>query len=958
MTSNAPKSAAPQPVRFINWLFPRLFSLLAALLLAGLMPQAALAAPAVGTVIGNSTSITYTDASLVPRTVTSNTVNTTVQQVASLTLTASQAKIVAPGGTVYFPHTLTNTGNGPDTFNLTAIDANSGNITFTGLVMYVDANGDGVPDNVTAITTTGVTPVAAGATFKYVVAASVGAVVNGDADTITATAASVFTPAATASNTDTVNVSANAVVNVTKAISAPSGASPSGPYTITLTYNNTGNSTATDVALYDALPAGMTYVAGSGRWSVSGTTVLTDGAAVAEVAPALGNIVYDTTTAPDTVYARIASVAAGVTGNLTFQVNIASNVLAGALNNTAKWCYDNNGASAGGLTPAACDPLVAASVSTNGTSTNTVGFIVNQTASVTIRDTGVSDAPLAQSDTDLTLNDIALVSVATQGATVSFKSVIVNNGNFADTFSLATSASTFPPGTTFLIFQADGVTPLVGATPAVAALGGLYSVFVKATLPIGATNITNPGPYNVTLTATSVFNVAVSDTTTDRLTAIASSVVDLTNNFARLDSTPAGTAAAGNSATTGFGATGATVITTNIANAGTTTRFTLYVNNVVGPADSYNLTAAIAGSPAGWSVVFRDSTSTGIGTGVIITNTGTINSSANRVVYADVTLAASAPPGTTNIDFTITSPSTGATEVKRDAVTINTVRSITLSPASQTAQVLASATAVYTHIITNAGNVTEGGIALGQVALSLPATGATAGWTTIIYWDKNNDGVLDAGDPVVSDLFQLTGGSGGASTAAGLDPAESARLFVKVTAPSTAVGDVNTVTLTATVAGTINTVAYVGSPITVTDQTTIIGGTITAVKEQALDPLCNNTVSGVFAQTPVTAGAIPGACIRYRITATNVGVAAATTVVASDATPPNTKYNDGAGLAGGVVTGAALCTGVLGTAPAAHTTAGTLTGPACNTTGTIQVTVPTLAGGASFVITFGVRIDP
>ncbi len=955
MTSNAPKSAAPQPVRFITWLIPRLFSLLAALLLAGLMSQGALAAPAVGTVIGNSTSITYTDASLVPRTVTSNTVNTTVQQVASLTLTATQTKIVSPGGTVYFPHTLTNTGNGPDTFNLTAVDANTGNITFTGLVMYIDANGDGVPDNVTPITTTGLTPIAAGTTFRYVVAASVGAAINGDAETITATAASVFTPAATASNTDTVNVSANAVVNVTKAISAPSGASPSGPYTITLTYNNTGNSTATDVALYDALPASMTYVAGSGRWSVSGVTVLTDGSTVAEVAPALGNIVYDTTTGPDTVYARITSVAAGVTGNVTFQVNIASNVLAGTLNNTAKWCYDNNGASPAGETPAACVPANAASVGTNGTATNTVGFIVNQTASVTIRDTGVSDAPLAQSDTDLTLNDIALVSAATQGATVSFKSVIVNNGNFADTFTLATSASSFPVGTTFQIFQADGVTPLVGATPAVAASGGLYSVFVKATLPIGATGA---GPYNVTVTATSVFNVAVSDTTTDRLAAITASVVDLTNGTARLDSTPVGTAAAGNSATTGFGATTTTVITTNTANAGTTTRFTLYVNNVVGPADSYNLSAAIAGSPAGWSVVFRDSTSTGIGTGVIITNTGTINSGANKVVYADVTLAAAAPPGTTNIDFTATSPSTGATEVKRDAVTINTVRSITLAPASQTAQVLASATAVYTHIITNAGNVTEGGTALGQVALTLPATGATAGWTTIIYWDKNNDGVLDALDPIVSDLFQLTGGSGGASTAAGLDPAESARLFVKVTAPATAVGDVNTATLTATVTGNINAVAYVGSPITVTDQTTIIGGTITAVKEQALDPLCNNVISGVFAQTSVTTGAIPGACIRYRITATNVGTAAASNVVASDATPPNTKYNPGAGLAGGVVTGATLCAGTLGTAPAAHTTAGSVTGPACDTTGTVQVTVPALAAGASVVITFGVRINP
>ena len=951
MTSQVPKSAVPQPVWFINWLF----SLLAALLLVGLLSQAVFAAPAVGTVIGNSTSITYTDASLIVRTVNSNTVNTTVQQVASLTLTASQSKIVAPGGTVYYAHTLTNTGNGSDTFGLTAVDANTGaTITFTGLVMYLDANGDGVPDNATPITTSGV--LAAGGVFRYVVAASVGAQNNADTETITVTATSGFTPAVTTFNTDTVTVSSNAVINVTKAISAPSGASPSGTYTVTLTYNNTGNSTATDVALYDALPAGMTYVAASGRWSGSGTTVLTDGSAVAETGTALNNIVYDTPAA-NTIYARIASVGQGVTGNLTFQVNIASNVLASTLNNTAKWCYDNNGASGGGATPASCDPTTFGSVGTNGTSTNTVGFIVNQSASVTIRDTGVSDAPLAQSDAD-TLNDVALVSAATQGATVSFKSVIVNTGNAADTFTLTTSGSTFPAGTTFQIFQADGVTPLVGATPSVAALTGTYDVYVKATLPIGASG---GGPYNVTVTATSVFNVAVSDTTTDRLTTITASVVDLTNNTARFDSSTAGTAAAGNAATTGFGATTTTVITTNVANAGTTTRFTLYVNNVIGPADSYNLTAAIAGSPAGWSVIFRDSTSTAIGNGVIITNTGTINSGANKVVYADVTLSASAPPGTTNIDFAATSAATGATDVKRDAVTINTVRLLTLTPASQTAQSLASAATVYTHIITNAGNVLEGAT-LGQVALTLPLSGVTAGWTTAIYWDKNNDGTLDSSDPIVSDLSQLTGGSGGASTAAGLNPAESARLFVKVTAAATAVGDVNTATLTATITGAINAVNYVGSPITVTDQTTIIGGSITALKEQALDPLCNNTLAAAFAQTPVTTGAVPGACIRYRITATNVGTATATNVVASDATPPNTKYNDGSGLVGGVVTGAPNCSGTAGTAPAASNSLAIAFGPvalpACNATGTIQLTVPSLAAGASVVITFGVRIDP
>jgi len=94
-------------------------------------PSQAFAAPVAGTVIGNQAAATYTDGSNAPRTATSNTVNTTVQQVAAFTLVTDQYKQVAPGGTVYFGHTLTNNGNGADTFPLTLTDANTGtNIPF------------------------------------------------------------------------------------------------------------------------------------------------------------------------------------------------------------------------------------------------------------------------------------------------------------------------------------------------------------------------------------------------------------------------------------------------------------------------------------------------------------------------------------------------------------------------------------------------------------------------------------------------------------------------------------------------------------------------------------------------------------------------------------------------------------------------------------------------------------
>src|ERR1700730_715107 len=92
--------------------------------------------PPAGTSIGNQASATYTDASGVSHTVTSNVVQTTVQQVASLTLTQNGAQNATAGSVAYYPHTLTNTGNGSDTFNLTT--ANSGGFTLSTVQIYAD----------------------------------------------------------------------------------------------------------------------------------------------------------------------------------------------------------------------------------------------------------------------------------------------------------------------------------------------------------------------------------------------------------------------------------------------------------------------------------------------------------------------------------------------------------------------------------------------------------------------------------------------------------------------------------------------------------------------------------------------------------------------------------------------------------------------------------------------------
>ena len=104
---------------------------------------------------------------------------TIVQQVASLTLTASGSRRANAGGQAAFPHTLINTGKGVDTFARSSTEG--GDSTFTTVRIHADANGDGALDNSTDISPT--CELAAGATFNFVVVGTVpgGVVTNNTA---------------------------------------------------------------------------------------------------------------------------------------------------------------------------------------------------------------------------------------------------------------------------------------------------------------------------------------------------------------------------------------------------------------------------------------------------------------------------------------------------------------------------------------------------------------------------------------------------------------------------------------------------------------------------------------------------------------------------------------------------------------------------------------------------------
>ena len=866
--------------------------LLQAIGLFALVSLAYAAAPPANTSIGNQATATYTDGSNTQRTVTSNTVVTIVQQVASFTLTTDgQSKPAAPGGQVVFPHTLTNTGNGNDTFTLAISSPGSGSFNMTNLVLYADSNGDGVPDNSTPIATTG--PLAAGATFKFVAVGIVPGTQTApqtSALTVSATGTATGTPAPTQNNTDNVTVTSDAVINVTKAISAATGAAGSGPYTFTLSYTNTGNNTAVNLTLTDLIPAGMTYVAGSARWSITGPGVTLTDANDGAQGSAPDTIAYDyNVTAAGQVTAVVTRVQPGETRTLTFQVTIPANQNAGVIQNTVNFKYDPGTGTLTGLFP-----------------TNTASFTVTQGPAVTI--TG------------------ATVPSAVQGATVSFTNVVTNTGNGPDSFDMTVANTSFPAGTTFQLFKSDGITPLVdtngNSTPDTGTLpvSGTYSVVVQAILPPGASG--NNVNYTANVIATSRVSNVVSANANNILTSVTASTVDLTNT-----QSISGGANAGDGL--GIGPEGTPVVTKTIA-SGATTRFTLFVNNTGTAADSYDLSAStvatfVGGLPSGWSVVFSD---TG---GTVLTNTGSIAGGAGKQINADISVPAGVVPGPNDVFFRALSPVTGAIDRTYDSIIISARRSIAIVP-NNSGQVVAGSVVVFSHTITNTGNLLEGDGSVSNVALAVASSDPA--WTAVLYLDANGNGVIDPNESPINNLNFISNG------AAGLAAGESIQVLVKVTSPAGApAGATDTITVTAT-----TTNGSYGSTVppvaTATDSAVIVASDLQILKEQALDANLDGTPDTAYSVTDITTGALPGKAILYRITVRNNGSSAVDNVKVFDSTPAFTTYTNlnPAGVVGG-------------SAP------GVTTVPANGSTGSFQFNVGTLNPGDQATITFGVKID-
>lgn len=904
---------------------PRLNQLAASIALAAggvaLMPTAQAAAPTAGSNISNIATASYTDGNGKSQNVTSNEVKTTVLQVGAFTLEQDGTATVTPNGTASIFHTLSNNGNGTDTYTISLAQLTGDDFDLTNVHVYLDANKDGVPDNTTDLIGKTVTLNAGQSVGLVVVSTSPISATAGLTAQYTLTATSTF-DGTKDNDTDTVTVTAGAALSLIKSASVASN----GDITYTLTYRNTGNADATNVEIDDALDlTKVTYVSGSAKWNTA--TALTD---------VVGGDPTGINYYADPVTGKIAfvldKVAKNTTGTVTFKVQPKLGNSATITNTATIIDLPENDPSVD------TDPSTPLPNTLTPSPSNTTTVTPNKVFTGTVNDRLTDAYDDDAKDLNDPNKDDTIKSSTTQGTPVVFgddagssdggpdKIVIHNTGNATETYNVTYDKSDLPAGSIVELFKADGATPLTDTngdgvvdTGPIAA-GSTAQIRVKVTLPTGYnTPVDDKTSDDVIVTVKPVSDsTAKADTITLSIVDVTPATVDLFKD----DNTDTTTG------TPTPGATGQDVgspVESIAVAGGQPAVFQIDVKNSGATLDNFNLTNSTL--PTGWTVQYFKDDGTGKPTGSALTNTGNIAPGATVHLVAVVTPPTNAPVSTTPVVFKVTSPVTGLSDSMTDEVNVKETRKLTLV-SDNVGQVAPGGTVTYTHTLTNKGNIVEG-----ATDGSLPFTLLNdKGWNTTLYVDLDGNGIADANELVsgtdigaVLKNYDLD-----ANGIKGLEEGQSVKLIVKVEAPQgAAAGTQDTATLTvsptATAAGTQQ------SPLTNIDLTTVNDGQIRLVKEQALDAACNGSAVGRFTQNNLSAK--PGTCVVYRITATNEGNVPVTTVKINDNVPTYTT----------LVPGSASNNNTSGTV--------TVNGVA------ITNTVATLSGNTSAQLQFTVKID-
>lgn len=821
---------------------------LAAILLFGL--ALAQQTPA-GTNISNQASASYIDSAGQPRTTTSNQVITVVQQVYSFSITPDgsttapgQTRTALAGAPVYFSYTVSNTGNGTDTINLTLAQDTDDNFDLSGTARYLDANCNGTLDSGETSPITSVTlsrQGTPGASACVIVAGTIPtSATSGQFGNLNLVGTSAGSPSTTDNNNwARATATTAAILTITKSASPAGPVTPGSTITYTISGSNTGGSaasgvsvnglTGTGILISDTIPTGLSVPAAPTGSAGAGTV----------------QIVYSTnggtswsTTAPTFPFVGNGSNRVGmfISGSgaffpqtasytFSFQATVPANAPAGtSYPNTATVQYNDGTA-------------YQTTTSTSNTTNNTAA----SRYSVAIGGTGASAIDGADTQT---------IATATSGSTVTFNSTLQNTGNAPDSFTLSLGTSTLG---TCTILQSDGVTPLSGPVGPLAA-GATYNVVVRCAIPASQTT-----GGSVTLTATSVNNPSGSvGTLLDGVDATTLAVTNVVSGYS-LDVAHNTNGAAG-----GEGADPANDTRPGYnpaVNPGGVAYFPFEVHNTGANPDSYTLTSNL---PSGWTAVFYpDADCNGVmdtPTPAPVSSTGLINAGATACFIAAVQVPAGAAPvdvtaGTNdNVQFTATSTTlAGVSDTIAGAVDVNLVAQVSLTP-NHSGTVTSPGTIQYTHTLLNNSNT--------PAYCDVSTSSGSHGWTYQLSTD---------GSTWASSLSSITVAANGGSQV----------VYVRVLTPAgQPIGrtDVNTLTASCTIASASVTA-------TASETTTVVGGDLRLTK---------SAVSYVGSSTTVrdanAAVALPGDQILYTVVAQNIGTGNLTQVVVSDPLPSYTSF--------------------------------------------------------------------
>jgi len=920
---------------------------------ASYMPSL-LAATAAGTQIKNTATVTYEDADGNTFTALSDESIVTVAQVYSATLGVDQTSVVAPGQLVALPYTLTNTGNGTDTYTLSAANGYPGagdSLDSSDIKVFIDSNNNGLVDagevEATSVTLTGDGSASDSVDLLVQVAVpatalendTLGVVLNATSAngivTDVTTGAVGGVDAADNTNHGLLTVTGDAVLDITKSVTNVDTAANQITYQVTV--SNNGNAPATNVIVIDGIPANTTFVSATatGLQLANGDTLPGAAAPIVETTnydlnangtftdTTEAQLGYDLNNDGDTADANVLGVSmidadlqAGTTILLDITVSFDPATLPGATTilNQAHVSADSDGDN----------------VNDQANSSNITSTLLNGVFGVTITDIGGAASPNVNdgADDDATANDDQLVDSIAAGGNVLYTFVVTNSGNSPDRFELSALVGNFPAGTSFSFGDAAGI-PLTntngtaGVDTGEIAAGASMTITMVASLPGNVSGAPTDGSseYQAVVTAASANDPAsVSDTANASLTTINAAVVDIHN-------APDGLIGSDENPIAAIPYSATSPVDTFVADIGTTLDIPFYVDNESSAQDQYDFASGIAFDgttltpmPNGWTVQYFATDVNGNAIGAPISNTGILPAgSVNNTFIAtifipnDGTLASENFTGDADgngtpdtLDFNgdgdgdypffiqVTSPATGATDITMDGIDVNADRVLTLTP-NGVEQVIAGDTATYTNVLENSGSVPE------SIEVTSANSNVGGGFTHTVQIDTNGDGVADTdlGALVIGSPITVQDSSG-ATVIVNVTDTDGDSIPELVVAPGVTI-PLTTVVVTPNGAlpGTTDVVTLTATnvdtngPSTVaTDTTSIIDGQVQLTKQVAIDFTCNGQADTPF-ETVQTAGIEPGQCAIWELVATNTGTTDALNVRITDAVPAFSAYEAG-----------------------------------------------------------------